>query len=214
MAESGPVLAVDIGGTKMAAGVTEPGGRLITWAQIPTLRDIDGEQLWRNLEDLVLGVLEDAKVSDPAELSGIGCGCGGPMEWPSGRVSPLNIPAWRLFPLRERLADKFGTGGGPVRVHNDAICMAAGEHWRGAGRGRKNVLGMVVSTGVGGGPDPGRSPDRRRLRQRRAHRSRGRLPATGRPARAAGAAAWRRSPEVRRSRNGRRRTAGVPISQA
>jgi glucokinase len=38
-----------------------------------------------------------------------------------------------------------------VRVHNDAICMAAGEHWRGAGRGWRNVLGMVVSTGVGGG---------------------------------------------------------------
>jgi glucokinase len=151
MAESGPVLAVDIGGTKMAAGVTDPGGRLITWAQIPTRRDIDGEQLWRNLEDLLLGVLEDAKVADPAELSGIGCGCGGPMEWPAGLVSPLNIPAWRHLPLRERLAARFGTGGGPVRVHNDAICMAAGEHWRGAGRGWRNVLGMVVSTGVGGG---------------------------------------------------------------
>lgn len=150
MAESGPVLAADIGGTKMAAGVTEPGGRLITWAQIPTLRDIDAEQLWRNLEDLLAGVLEDAK-ADLAELSGIGCGCGGPMEWPSGRVSPLNIPAWRMFPLRERLAARFGTGGGPVRVHNDAICMVVGEHWRGAGRGRRNVLGMVVSTGVGAG---------------------------------------------------------------
>jgi glucokinase len=152
MAESGdlgPVLAVDIGGTKIAAGVAEPGGRLITWAQIPTRRDIDGEQLWRNLEDLLLGVLEDAKVADPAELSGIGCGCGGPMEWPAGLVSPLNIPAWRAFPLRSALAERLG--GIPVRVHNDAICLVAGEHWRGAGRGRKNVLGMVVSTGVGGG---------------------------------------------------------------
>ena len=36
-------------------------------------------------------------------------------------------------------------------MHNDAICLVAGEHWRGAGRGRSNVLGMVVSTGVGGG---------------------------------------------------------------
>jgi glucokinase len=151
MADSGPILAVDIGGTKMAAGVTEPGGRLITWAQIPTLRNIDGEQLWRNLEDLLHGVLEDAKLDDLAELSGIGCGCGGPMEWPAGRVSPLNIPAWRMFPLRERLAATFGTGGCPVRVHNDAICMVAGEHWRGAGRGKRNVLGMVVSTGVGAG---------------------------------------------------------------
>jgi glucokinase len=151
MAESGPVLAVDIGGTKMAAGVAEPGGRLITWNQIPTMRDVNAEQLWHNLEGLLLEVLDAGKVADPAELSGIGCGCGGPMEWPSGLVSPLNIAAWRKFPLRDRLAARFGTGGGPVRVHNDAICMVAGEHWRGAGRGRRNVLGMVVSTGVGGG---------------------------------------------------------------
>jgi glucokinase len=71
------------------------------------------------------------------------------MEWPAGVVSPLNIPAWRSFPLRARLRERFGAV--PVRVHNDAICVVAGEHWRGAGRGRDNVLGMVVSTGVGGG---------------------------------------------------------------
>ena len=157
MAERGPVLVIDIGGTKLAAGVAEPGGRLVTWAQVPTPKDTDAEQLWRTLEGLLLQVLKTAKVSDHGELAGVGCGCGGPMEWPSGRVSPLNIPAWRLFPLRERLAERFGgsadgSGDGiPVRVHNDAVAMAAGEHWRGAGRGRRNVLGMVVSTGVGGG---------------------------------------------------------------
>ncbi|MFN2626056.1 MAG: ROK family protein, partial [Mycobacteriales bacterium] len=52
-------------------------------------------------------------------------------------------------PLRERLRDRFADL--PVRVHNDAVCVAVGEHWRGAGRGKDNVLGMVVSTGVGGG---------------------------------------------------------------
>jgi glucokinase len=71
------------------------------------------------------------------------------MDWPAGRVSPLNIPAWRGFPLRERLQGRFP--GTTVRLHNDAICMTVGEHWRGAGRGRRNMLGMVVSTGVGGG---------------------------------------------------------------
>ncbi len=150
MTQRGPVLVIDIGGTKIAAGVTEPGGRLITWDQVPTPRDADGEVIWQTLESLLLHVLKVAKVSDPAELSGVGCGCGGPMEWPAGLVSPLNIPAWRGFPLRDRLAGRFG-GDIPVRVHNDAVCMAAGEHWRGAGRGWRNVLGMVVSTGVGAG---------------------------------------------------------------
>ncbi len=157
MAERGPVLVIDIGGTKLAAGVAESGGRLMTWAQVPTPRDTDAEQLWLTLEALLLQVLKAAKVSDRGELSGIGCGCGGPMEWPSGLVSPLNIPAWRLFPLRDRLAERFAWSASaqeapiPVRLHNDAVAMAAGEHWRGAGRGRRNMLGMVVSTGVGGG---------------------------------------------------------------
>jgi glucokinase len=71
------------------------------------------------------------------------------MTWPSGEVSPLNMPGWRGFPLRARLAARFPDV--PVRIHNDAICVAIAEHWRGAGRGSDNMLGMVVSTGVGGG---------------------------------------------------------------
>jgi glucokinase len=144
-----PALAVDVGGTKLAAAVVEPGGRLVTWAQVPTRHDLDAEQLWRTLEALVDRVLESSGVDVPAGLAGVGAGCGGPMEWPAGIVSPLNLPLWRSFPLRARLQERFP--GIPVRVSNDAICLVAGEHWRGAGRGKGNVLGMVVSTGVGGG---------------------------------------------------------------
>src|ERR1022692_4449098 len=122
MAVTGPVLAVDIGGTKMAAGVAEPSGRLISWNQIPTHRDVDAEQLWRTLESLLAQVLDDAKVSDTGVLSGVGCGCGGPIEWPAGLVSPLNIPAWRAFPLRDRLADRDGGPPGPGA--NDAPLVA------------------------------------------------------------------------------------------
>jgi glucokinase len=144
-----PALAIDVGGTKLAAAAVEPSGRLTAWAQVPTPRDLDSEQLWRTLDALVDRLLAEAMVAAPGELAGVGAGCGGPMEWPAGLVSPLNIPAWRSFPLRARLQERFP--GIPVRVYNDAICVVAGEHWRGAGRGRDNVLGMVVSTGVGGG---------------------------------------------------------------
>jgi glucokinase len=149
MLADGPVLAIDLGGTKFAAAVAEPGGRLISWAQTPTGKGLAAEPMWRTLVALTTQVIDAAQLGSALELAGVGCGCSGPMEWPVGIVSPLNIPGWRSFPLRARLEERFA--GIPVRVHNDAICLVAGEHWRGAGRGARNVLGMVVSTGVGGG---------------------------------------------------------------
>ncbi|MDL4772288.1 MULTISPECIES: ROK family protein [Thermomonosporaceae] len=147
-ASGAPVLAVDIGGTKMAAAVVEPGGRIAEYDRIATPADpaLDAEGLWRTLEALLDKV--GAAAGRP-RFAGVGVGCGGPMTWPAGEVSPLNIPAWRGFPLRERLRERHP--GLPVRVHNDAVCVAVGEHWLGAGQGMENVLGMVVSTGVGGG---------------------------------------------------------------
>jgi len=65
-----------------------------------------------------------------------------------GLVSPLNIPAWRDFPLRARLLDFTSL---PVAVDNDAKALALGEGWVGAAAGERNFIAMVVSTGVGGG---------------------------------------------------------------
>ncbi|WP_034268617.1 ROK family protein [Actinospica robiniae] len=139
------VLAIDIGGTKLAVGVVDEEGRVLESRRAPNPNPPtgDGETLLRAL----LALMDELR-TDRAALSGIGIGCGGPMRWPAGEVSPLNIPSWRDFPLRARLAEEFKL---PVRIHNDAICVAIAEHWRGAGVGADNVLGMVVSTGVGGG---------------------------------------------------------------
>jgi glucokinase len=143
-----PVLAIDVEGTKLTVGLVEPGGRISAHERTETApgHQPDGEGLWRTLESMVDKLLAD---NGNPELDGVGVGCGGPMTWPEAQVSPLNIPAWQFFPLRERLRERHP--GLPVRVHNDAVCMAVGEHWRGAGRGVDNVLGMVVSHGVGGG---------------------------------------------------------------
>jgi glucokinase len=139
------VLGIDIGGTKMAAGLVTSGGRVLTSARIMTPRADTADDLFAALEALCHEVLR--KAAHPGVL-GIGVGCGGPMQYPAGVVSPLNIPVWRSFPLRARLAEAFGW---PCLVDNDAKALALGEHWQGAGRGSNNMLGMVVSTGVGGG---------------------------------------------------------------
>jgi len=73
------------------------------------------------------------------------------MEHDGLTVSPLNIPAWREFPLHQRLEAMAKLAPTPVFIDNDAKALALGEAWAGSGRGVPNFLAMVVSTGIGGG---------------------------------------------------------------
>jgi glucokinase len=140
---AGPrVLAVDIGGTKMAAAMVDEGGTLVVEAQASTPRSDDAEATFGALIDVV----EKVVASHHPVVCGVGCG--GPMTAGGELVSPLNIGAWRRFPLRRRLADALGV---PVYVDNDAKALALGEGWKGAARGVGNYIAIVVSTGIGGG---------------------------------------------------------------
>jgi glucokinase len=147
-------LAVDIGGTKMAAGLVDREGTLVARRQRPTRSITEDEHahggadlLWADLEELVHRVMS-SKPSGTARPVVCGVGCGGPMSPGGEEVSPLNIEAWRNFPLRSRLAE---TTRLPTFVDNDAKALALGEGWVGAAIGRRDYLAMVVSTGVGGG---------------------------------------------------------------
>jgi glucokinase len=135
-------LAVDIGGTKLAAGLVGVDGRVQSRDERPT----DGADPWPGLAKLVGSVLDGHADDDGIVAAGVGCG--GPMTAGGESVSPLNIPGWRDFPLRSRLRDLTCLD---VFVDNDAKALALGEGWRGAAQGVENYIGMVVSTGVGGG---------------------------------------------------------------
>jgi glucokinase len=147
IAPSGPVVAaVDIGGTKLAVAVVDGDGRIVAAERSPTI-GADGEELYARLVGLLDGVIERARAQG-AEPQVVGVGCGGPMTAGGELVSPLNIPQWRGFPLRARLAERYGL---PTWVDNDAKALALGEGWLGAAAGSSDFLAMVVSTGVGGG---------------------------------------------------------------
>jgi glucokinase len=135
-------LALDIGGTKIASAWVAADGTITGRAEVATPAD-DTELMWSVCRDLLVS---RAAGESPDR---IGVGCGGPLVLATGEVSPINIPAWRDFPLLARLRGLFP--GARVRMHNDAVVMAAGEAWFGAGRGATGFLGVVVSTGVGGG---------------------------------------------------------------
>lgn len=134
-------LAIDIGGTKLAAARVDPEGIILDRRRVATA-GADAEELFAQLADLV------SPLMNGGNLEVCGVGSGGPMTAGGETVSPLNIPQWRGFPLRRRLEDLVGV---PVAVDNDAKALALGEGWRGAAVGCRNYLAMVVSTGVGGG---------------------------------------------------------------
>jgi glucokinase len=138
-------LAVDIGGTKIAVGLVNPAGELVHTAIEPTPKDHQAEHVWTVLDRMLA---DTVKVANGA-VRGVGIGSAGPIDADAGTVSPVNIASWRGFPLRDRVAT--AVPGVPVRLAGDAICMALAEHWRGAGKGARFMLGMVVSTGIGGG---------------------------------------------------------------
>lgn len=134
------VLAIDIGGTKVAAAVVDADGTLRTRRAAPTPTGTAEEVL-----AAVVGVAAAVRTGDEVAC---GVGCGGPMRDGGELVSPLNIPAWRDQPLAQQLRSELGL---PVRIDNDAKALALGEGWRGAARGHRDFMAMVVSTGVGGG---------------------------------------------------------------
>ena len=145
-ADSGPlVLAIDIGGTKLEAGLVDAGGRIVARRRAETPSTGDAAHLLDAVGTLAEKVLAASGAAMPAVA---GVGCGGPMTPGGALVSPLNIPAWRDFPLRARLAESLGT---EVHVDNDAKALALAEGWLGAAAGQTDFVALVVSTGVGGG---------------------------------------------------------------
>jgi glucokinase len=150
-------LAVDIGGTKMAAALMDRSGNLAQRMQVSTpvtsgSEEKDAETLWLALADLVQSVRFEAEAGAGAESADpivvCGVGCGGPMSPGGETISPLNIAGWREFPLRARLRELTGV---PTFVDNDAKALALAEGWMGAAAGQSNFIAMVVSTGIGGG---------------------------------------------------------------
>ena len=146
-------LAVDFGGTKVEAALVDTDGRLVPDSRFrrPTGRTATVA----DLEASVGGVVRDALAALPggAEIVGVGIGCAGPIDRRLGLVSPLNVPDWRDYPLRDYIGSVVASLGldVPVTLEMDGVAITMAEHWVGAAQGVDNVMGMVVSTGIGGG---------------------------------------------------------------
>ncbi len=136
-------LALDIGATKMEAGLLDRRGAIRRSEGSLTPPGDDAERIYVELTTLLDGLMS----TDGHRPLALGVGCAGPVHNRS-EVSPLNIPAWRGFPLRSRLEDRYGL---PTFLELDTKALALAEGWKGAARGSQDYLAMVVSSGIGGG---------------------------------------------------------------
>lgn len=147
-------LAVDLGGTKIEAALVDPAGVLLEGSRFraPTGRTSTSEQLAASADSVVTQAV--AALPEGATFAGVGIGSAGPITVAHGLVSPLNLPSWRDFPLRDHVAALVETLHGravPTVLRMDGECITLAEHWVGAAQGVDNLMGMVVSTGIGGG---------------------------------------------------------------
>jgi glucokinase len=141
-----PVLALDIGGTKLAVALVTPDGSTHA-ARVEPTRRAEG---WRVVVDRLFTMGREAvAAAGLGPVAAVGISCGGPLDAASGTLlSPPHLPGWSDVPIGPLAASAFGV---PFALQNDATVAAVAEFRYGAGRGTSTMLYLTVSTGIGGG---------------------------------------------------------------
>ena len=142
------VVGVDIGGTKVAAGLVDREGAIKSQTRTPMVANREaGEGLAAVISAIDVLFSQDAKAR--TLIRGIGICAPGPLDPHTGVVvNPPNVPCWRNFPLAAEVAKVYDV---PVKVENDANAAALAEAIWGAGRGFHHIFYATIGTGIGTG---------------------------------------------------------------
>lgn len=136
--------AVDIGGTKIAVGMVDDAGKVISRTQVSTDPNRYSDSI-----DAIVRMLRETAVKAGAALTGIGIGSTGPVDPMKGEFGDVDfLPGWRgKSPVRD-LAGIFNVR---VALENDGDAAALAEAGWGAGQNRSRLIYVTVGTGIGGG---------------------------------------------------------------
>ncbi len=139
------VLGLDIGGTKLAAGVVSASGEVLAYDRVPSRIPDGPDATIARLFELADRVLLDAD----REVAAVGIGCGGPLDVQAGVIlSPPGMREWTRVPIVDRTVARFGV---PAFLDNDGTAGAFGEYLFGPWRHARSLAYLTVSTGIGGG---------------------------------------------------------------
>jgi glucokinase len=141
-------IGVDLGGTKIMAGVVDENGRCSSTVQIETESHREREIVEGNIVSAIRRAASEAGIQIE-DAAGIGIGSPGPLDLDTGTILDApNLPSLNDYPLKQRMASYFPV---PVFVENDANAYVLGEAAFGAGRGQGIVVGLTLGTGLGAG---------------------------------------------------------------
>lgn len=139
------IAGVDIGGTKVAVGIVNEHGRVLTKRELPT----DPEGGYANFLDRIVTMLHEVSEQAHEKITGIGIGSTGPVYAFTGEFGDVNFfPKWKGQNPVVDLQRMFQV---PVAMENDGDAAALGEAGWGAGQGKKNLIYVTVGTGIGVG---------------------------------------------------------------
>jgi glucokinase len=145
-AQTGSILGVDIGGTKVAVGLVDPDGKILKQGRKPMMATGTAEAALQAVTDAIDSLSSSAS---GGVFQSIGICAPGPLDPKTGVVlNPPNLTCWRNFPLADRIASKYRV---PVKVDNDANAAALAETRWGAARGFRYVFYATIGTGIGTG---------------------------------------------------------------
>jgi glucokinase len=141
-------LGVDVGGTKVAAGLVTSRGEILSKVRVPMTSREDAAAGLRSVEEAIDAAL-NAEPARKASIAGIGIVSPGPVDPLRGIVvNPGNLPCWRDYPL---VAEIKKSRGLPTLLDNDANAAALAEARWGAGTGYPSVFYVTIGTGIGTG---------------------------------------------------------------
>ena len=143
-------LGVDIGGTKVAAGLVSADGEVLTTVRVPMVANRDAAAGLASVEAAIRAVFaERPQESSSERLAGIGVCSPGPLDPAAGVVlNPPNLPCWQNFPLAAEIHRRFGL---TARVDNDANAAGLAETLWGTAKGFRYVFYATLGTGIGTG---------------------------------------------------------------
>jgi glucokinase len=139
--------ALDIGGTKMLAGIIDDSGELVVRRRIETQASRGAADVIARAASLLRELVQEIGIATD-RLTGIGCSVPGPLDSERGVVIFSPNLAWRDVPLAAVLSEELGVS---VKIEDDARCAALGEARRGGARGAQNAVYVTISTGIGAG---------------------------------------------------------------